>query len=68
MDNYDLCCIVKEHLDWKGVQHAKSRNNIPSMSGQNLFLREMEKHSGKECLKILEDHELLYNQIQSTIF
>ena len=32
------------------------------MSGRNLFWRKMKMHFRKECVKLLEDHGLLYQQ------
>ena len=37
MDKYDLCCIVKGYLDRKGVQHAKFKNNMPSIEWAKSF-------------------------------
>ena len=38
MDKFDLCCIVKAHLDRRGIQQQCFKNNMPGRDWVHFFL------------------------------
>ena len=68
MDRYDLCCIVKEYLDRKGMHYAKSRNNMPSNEWPKSFLARNGNALSESMCENIKISWLLYHHIQLTIF
>ena len=69
MDKFDSRCIVKAHLDRRGIQHKCFKNNMPGRDWTHFFLNR-NKHllARRMCQNIKKSRATIYPKVVNDFF